>query len=248
MIGQSLRHSFCALTTTFALSTMVLTAGSASAAQPATESGRFEVYYSGLKAGEVLFGMTQEGGQYAATGEVKSSGLIAAISRFRYRAEAKGRVSGETYEPARYEESLDTGRRESDKVIAYRDGVPVLERSEEPEDHWLDPRSQGDALDPLTAFWQLLRDREGEDLCALNTVYFDGERRIRLTTGKADRATNQVICQGSYIREGGFSRKALKEGRKFPFEVTYTPTAAGQWQVSRIDAKTLRGRVLLIRR
>ncbi|WP_323766234.1 DUF3108 domain-containing protein [Marinovum sp.] len=245
MIGQQLRHRLCALTTFFTLTAL---GSGAMAAQPASEAGRFEVYFAGLKAGEVHFAMTQESGQYAATGEVRSSGLIAAIARFRYRAEARGRVTGETFTPTRYEESLDTGRRQSDKVIAYRGGVPVLEKSEDPEDHWLDPARQGDALDPLTAFYELLRAREGEDLCQLDTAYFDGERRIRLTTAGASRATGRVTCTGRYIREGGFSRKALKEGRQFPFEVTYTPGAGGRWQVSRIDAKTLRGRVLLIRR
>lgn len=245
MIGQQIRHRLCAFTTSVALAAF---GSSAMAAQPASETGRFEVYFSGLKAGEVQFGMTRESGQYAATGAVKASGLIGAIARFRYRAEARGRVSEAGFAPTRYEESLDTGKRQSDKVIAYRGGVPVLEQSEDPEDHWLDPATQGDALDPLTAFYQLLRARPGEDLCQLDTAYFDGERRVRLTTGSASRATDRVTCKGRYIREGGFSRKALKEGRVFPFEVTYAPGPSGRWQVSRIDAKTLRGRVLLIRR
>ena len=103
-------------------------------------------------------------------------------------------------------------------------------------------------MEVLTAFWQLLRARDGDDLCRLDTVYFDGERRIRLTTSEDSRATDRVVCKGRYIREGGFSRKALKEGRTFPFELSYAPAASGHWQVSRIDAKTLRGRVLLIRR
>ena len=248
MIGQHMRHRLCALITFFALGAASFGAGSATAAQPASETGRFEGYFAGLKAGEVRFAMTRENGQYAATGRVKSSGLIAAIARFRYRADVTGRVNGDSYAPLRYEESLDTGRRSSDKVIAYRGGLPVLEESEEPDAHWLDPRSQGDALDPLTAFWQLLRARDGDDLCRLDTVYFDGERRIRLTTSEDSRATDRVVCKGRYIREGGFSRKALKEGRTFPFELSYAPAASGHWQVSRIDAKTLRGRVLLIRR
>ncbi len=249
MIGQHIGRRLCTLTLGALLgATVALGATAASAAQPVTEAGRFEAYFAGLKAGELRFAMTREAGQYAASGEVKSTGLIAAIAGFRYRAETQGRVTDAGFRPARYAGQLDTGRQDSDRVIAYPGGVPVLEKSETPDDHWLDPRSQGDALDPLTAFWQLLRARAGEDLCRLDTVYFDGERRIRLTTAKARRASDRVVCQGRYIREGGFSRKAMKDGRSFPFELTYAPAAAGLWQVSRIEAQTLRGRVLLIRR
>lgn len=220
----------------------------AGAAEPTQGKTRYDVYFSGLKAGEVQTRMTREGGQYAAAARVKSSGLIAAITDFRFDAKVLGHVRNGTFRPARYEESSDTGRRKSNKVITYRAGVPVLEKSEKPERHWLPPATQAGTLDPLTAIWQVLADRAGDDLCRLDVSYFDGERRIRLATSQPRRQTDLVTCQGQYIREGGFSKKAMKEGKTFPFELTYEPGDDRQWRVKRMDVQTLRGRAVLIRR
>lgn len=237
-----MRTVFLALGMTFQLAV-----SQAGAAQPVSDIGRFDVYFAGLKAGDVQYGMTIEGGQYAATGRVKSSGLIAAIADFRFRADVRGRVTGDSFQPLLYTESSDTGRRKSDKEIAWTGGIPALVKSEDPDDHWADPARQGDALDPLTAFWQVLRDRPGDALCTDNITYFDGERRLRLLTAKPKRAGGEVTCRGTYIREGGFSDKAMREGREFPFDIAYRPDGE-LWEVSRIEVRTLRGRAVLIRR
>lgn len=217
-------------------------------AETSTETGNFDVYYAGIKAGELRYGMKRNGASYAASGIVKSSGLVAAISDFRFRAESQGRVRGKTFRPSRYEESSDTGRRKSDKVIRYPGGVPTLERSDKPKDYWLDPRRNGDALDPLTAVWHLLRDRDSDELCKMDVSYFDGARRVRLTTSRPKSDGDKVLCTGHYIRVGGFSKKEVREGTKFPFKVSYEPKGDGRYKLSRMDVKTLRGRAVLIRR
>lgn len=217
-------------------------------AQSSTETGNFDVYYAGIKAGELRYGMKTNGATYAASGVVKSSGLVAAISDFRFRAESQGRVSGKSFRPSRYEESSDTGRRQSEKVIRYPGGVPTLERSDKPKDYWLDPRRNGDALDPLTAVWHLLRDRDSDELCNMDVSYFDGARRVRLTTSRPKTEGKTVHCTGHYIRVGGFSKKEVREGTKFPFKVSYEPNGDGRYKLSRMDVKTLRGRAVLIRR
>ena len=218
------------------------------AAQNGTETGNFDVYYAGIKAGELRYGMKQNGASYAASGLVKSSGLVAVISDFHFRAKSQGRVDGTRFRPTRYEESSDTGRRKSEKTIRYPGGVPTLERTDKPKDYWLDPRKNGDALDPLTAVWHLLRDRDAEELCTMDVSYFDGARRVRLTTSRLKRDGNKVHCTGHYIRVGGFSKKEVREGTRFPFKVSYEPDGKGRYKLSRMDVKTLRGRALLIRR
>lgn len=225
-----------------------LASGSLAYAQSSTETGNFDVYYAGIKAGELRYGMTRNGHGYAASGLVKSSGLVAAISDFRFRAESRGRISGDRYRPARYEESSDTGRRKSEKVIRYPGGVPTLERTDKPKEYWLNPRAQGDALDPLTAVWHLLRDRDADELCTMDESYFDGARRVRLTTSRPKKDGDKVACTGHYIRVGGFSKKEIREGTKFPFSVRYAPDGKGRYKLSRMDVKTLRGRAVLIRR
>lgn len=225
-----------------------LAAAPFSAVHAATETGNFDVYYAGIKAGELRYGMKQNGGTYAASGVVKSSGLVAVISDFHFRASSQGRVDGTRFRPTRYEESSDTGRRKSEKTIRYPGGVPTLERTDKPKDYWLDPRRNGDALDPLTAVWHLLRDRDADELCKMDVSYFDGARRVRLTTSQLKKDGNKVHCTGHYIRVGGFSKKEIREGTRFPFKVSYEPDGKGRYKLSRMDVKTLRGRALLIRR
>lgn len=75
MIGQHIGRRLCALTLGVLLgATTPWGATEASAAQPVAEAGRFEAYFAGLKAGELRFAMRREAGQYAASGEVKSTG------------------------------------------------------------------------------------------------------------------------------------------------------------------------------
>lgn len=227
--------------------TLGLAVSQATAAEPARETGRFDVYVLGLKAGELTYGMAEEGGQYAATGRVRSSGLIAAFADFRYETSVKGAVVGGRYQPRVYNETIRSSKRDDDTEIRYRAGVPVPQDSDKRKDHWLDPATQKGTLDPMTAFWQLLRDRAGDDLCKLDVTSFDGQRRVRMVTSGAKRSSDRVTCKGRYIREGGFSDDQLKEGREFSFTLSYAPGGA-RWQVSRIEAQTLRGRALLIRR
>lgn len=218
------------------------------AAQPAREKTHFDVYFAGLKAGEMTLELYRDSGQYAATGHIKSSGLVGALSKFRFKAETKGYLRGGKYQPSQYRETSDTGRRKSDRVIRYRGMVPRLDSKEKPKAYWLDPRSQKGAPDPLTVVWQLLQDRDADDLCKLNESFFDGARRVRLSTTSPKRSGTQVICRGTYLREGGFSRKEMREGAQFPFTLTYEKRDSARYKVARLDVKTLRGRALLIQR
>lgn len=243
MFRQTVRHRLGAIAMGVILGT-----SSTSAAQPASETARFDVYFLGLKAGEMQLGMKSDGAHYAVSGKADSGGLIAAISGFRFRAKTQGSVRGEDFAPTRYEENSDNGERKTDTVLVYRDGVPKIEKVDKLRDHWLDPASQRGLIDPLTAFWQVLRDRPRASLCTQSIRYFDGGRRVRFTLSDARIEGDTVICQGQYIREGGFSKKAMREGDKYPFSLTYKEAGDGMWQVDRVDAKTRRGRALLIRR
>lgn len=224
-----------------------LTVSQAGAAQPVQDTGRFDVFFAGLKAGELHYAITKEAGQYTATGRVKPSGLVAAFADFALRAEVTGAVQGATLSPERYAATTGKEGARKERVIDWSGDLPTVESSEAPDDHWADPALQGDALDPLTALWLLLRDRSDEDLCTLDLSYFDGERRVRLVTEAAHPVEQGMACSGSYIRQGGFSEKALEEGRSFGFTLIYRPEDT-LWELARIEVDTRRGPALLIRR
>lgn len=224
-----------------------LTVSQASAAQPVQDTGRFDVFFAGLKAGELHYAMTQEAGQYRATGRVKPSGLVAAFADFALRAEVTGAVEGATLSPDRYAMTTGNDGARAERVIDWSGDQPTVETSETPDDHWADPALQGDALDPVTALWLLLQDRSGEELCTLDLSYFDGARRVRLVTEAPSPVDKGMACTGRYIRQGGFSEKALEDGHSFGFTLIYRPEDT-LWELARIEIDTRRGPALLIRR
>ncbi|TNF18197.1 MAG: DUF3108 domain-containing protein [Rhodobacteraceae bacterium] len=219
----------------------------ACAAQPVQDAGRFDVFFAGLKAGEVQYSLEQEAGRYSATGRVKASGLVAAFADFALRAEVSGAVAGPTLAPRRYAATLGKEGARKERVIDWSGALPRLESSEAPGTHWADPGLQGDALDPLTAFWLLVRDRQGADPCSLELRYFDGARRVRLVTGAPRPVDKGMACSGDYIREDGFAETAADSAPADRFTLIYRPRDR-HWKLARIEIDTRRGPALLIRR
>ena len=224
-----------------------LAVSQAGAAQPVQDTGRFDVFFAGLKAGELQYAMTQDAGQYTATGRLKPSGLVAAFADFALRAEVTGAVEGTSLAPEIYAATTGKEGARKERVIDWSGDLPKVESSEAPDDHWADPALQGDAVDPLTALWLLMQDRPEADLCTLDISYFDGERRVQLVTEAPRPVEKGMACTGHYIRQGGFSEKALEEGHAFGFTLIYRPEDT-LWEVARIEVDTGRGPALLIRR
>jgi len=50
-----------------------------------------------------------------------------------------------------------------------------------------------------------------------------------------------------YSREGGFSKNELKQGKTFPFTITYQKTDQNYY-FQRFDVKSARGRAAFVRR
>lgn len=217
-------------------------------AETRSETGHFDIYFIGIKAGELRYGMTRNDSAYAASGLVRASGLLAALADFKFEAESRGRISGGRFRPQSYDQQSRDDGKDYKTRIRYPGGVPRPKLSETARDYWVDPRSQRDALDPMTAAWHVLRDRDKSELCKMDVSYFDGARRARLIMSDPRRDGETVHCTGQYIRIGGYSDKELRKGRKFTLRVSYEPKPGGRYRLARMDAKTPRGRALLIRR
>ena len=226
----------CAIVTGLATPTVTL-AGSTNAL--------FDVSIRGLKAGTLSIKGTEEGGRYKTTGVLKSGGLVGLIASVKYTAAAQGAVSGARFQPTRYDENADTGKRQSRTKMTYSGGVPKVVEGSTGD---LSPSSQKGTVDPQTAIYAAFRDVSEDQVCKLNVQMFDGKRRsqVKLSSPRADG--DRILCNGEYRRLKGFSAEDMAEKTRFPFNLYYTKTADGRYRVERVVTETLYGNAVMTRR
>ncbi len=189
----------------------------------------FDLKVRGLILGEVTLADTVGGGRYAVSGLIKSTGLAAMIRNFSYTGKTQGALMRGVPAPIRYEEVADTGRRRSEAVIDYTDGVPKLLRYTSPKDAGPDspdPMTQGGTVDPLSAIWALLRDVPPARACDLDLAIFDGKRRSSIKLRATSASDGLPRCAGVYKRLQGFTARETSRHTQFDFIVTYS--AKGQ--------------------
>lgn len=213
---------------------------------------RFDVILRGIKAGELRIDGRIEGARYTASGVMETTGLAAAIRKIRYSATAQGAARETRFTPARYTETADRGSgKRRDFEIRYRAGTPVSVASNPPrtpKDHDVDPAKQGGTIDPLTALYAVLRDVAPDQACQLDVKMFDGARRSQVRLAAPKPAGKGVTCSGEYRRLEGFSEREMAEKSRFPFTLTYAPTADGRLRVVEISTETILGKGHLKRR
>ncbi len=226
-----------------------LAAGPSAADQ--TDQAIFDLSLRGIRAGMLTVSGATEGKSYAASGTLKTTGIVGAIRRIRYDAKAAGRVTGERFTPVRYEERADTGKRQSESVMEYKSGVPqvkVYNPPRDPKADGLEPAQMGGTVDPLTALYATVRDVPPDKACELKVVLFDGERQSQVVLGRPQAEGDGVTCAGEYRRLKGFSAGDMAEKSRFPFRLTYAPTENGMLRVVEISMDTLYGKGTLKRR
>ncbi len=96
--------------------------GSAKLAMAQTDTANFDLILKGIRAGTLHFTGVQKGNGYSVAGKLQSAGLAAIIRKVRYDAKTQGTVSKGRYTPSSYTEVADTGKRQSESVMAYVKG------------------------------------------------------------------------------------------------------------------------------
>jgi hypothetical protein len=219
-------------------------------AQTVADEARFTLEIKGISAGALSFSGRQDGRSYAVAGRLESTGLVALLRTFRYDAKARGSLARGRYVPARYSETADTGRRQSESVMEYRGGVPqvkVYNPPRPPVPTEVDPATQGGTVDPLTAAYALLRDAEAGGECNRKLTLFDGKRRSEVSLGAPQARADGVVCSGEYRRLQGFTAKEMAEKVRFPFTLRYAPAEGGRMRVAEVTMDTLWGKARLVR-
>lgn len=215
------------------------------------EQARFSFVLRGITAGSLDWtGSGDPGGNYAVSGVLKTSGLAAMLKRVRYSATAKGAISAKgTYAAGSYAEDADTGKRQSQSVMVWQKGVPIIQSykpERQPRPYDVDPATQKGTIDPLTAMFATLRDVAPGEECKASLDLFDGRRASKLILGSPQKDGDSVICAGEYRRVAGFSPDDMAEKTRFPFTLTYAP-AGERMRVVEVAMDTLYGKARLVR-
>ena len=217
-----------------------------SSAMADTQRYNFHVLIRGIKAGQLRYAIETQEPSYSIHGILESTGLVGLLVKYQFDAQAVGKRLGNKYQPEHYKEVSDTGRRKSEKTIRYQNGIPKVTSKKPWQPHWLDPSTQVNTLDPMTAMAALLSDQSKNDLCNLYLPMFDGARRVEITLSGLEKTESGAQCSGVYQRIGGFTEKERAEGENFPFILNYK-IENDLYRVQRFDITTLRGRASFVR-
>lgn len=225
-------------------------------AQPAsadqTDHIVFDVLLGGIKAGELSIDGKITSGRYGAKGTMQTTGLAGMLKTIRYDAAAEGSFARGRFMPRSTEVLARRGNSRSRNAVIYKGGVPasvIHEPPRSPRPNDVDPAAQGGTIDPLTALYAVLRDVTPAEACTLSVTMFDGSKRSEVALSAPEPSGNGVRCTGEYRRLAGFSDKEMAEKTRFPFTLTYAPTADGKHlQVVDISTDTILGKGRLKRR
>ncbi len=205
----------------------------------------FNLSIRGLNAGTLTVKGAEQAGRYSTTGILQSGGLVGLVARLKYTAAAQGRVRGARFQPSRYDENADTGKRKSRTVMTYAGGVPRVVTG---ETGTLNPASQTGTVDPQTAIYAAFRDVNADEVCKLDVQMFDGKRRSQVRLANPRAEGDMIRCDGEYRRLKGFSAREMAEKTRFPLNLFYTQTAEGRYRVEKVVTQTLYGNATLTRR
>lgn len=218
----------------------------------AEESGTFDMLLFGVRAATLSYAGKIERGQYAASGALRTTGLLSLVTDVGYTAQVQGRYRDNRFEPRLYRETARDDDGSYSAEMRYRAGVPQPKgyspNSATPQSG-LNPAGQAGTVDIMTVIFAVLRDQTRDAVCDVSVQMFDGVRRGQITlTQPIVKSNGQIDCSGEYRRLEGFSAQQMAERQRFPFTLTYTPQDADQFRVTRVITETTFGRVTIRRR
>ena len=193
----------------------------------------FDVMVLGIQVGSMTMAAQANENSYGASAVLKPNSLVRIFTKYndvKYVASAQGWLRGNGFEPVRYAEIANTGSRVSEVEIKYRNGVPedvVYSPPRERTETDVDPLSQGGSIDPMTAFYIVLRDVKTEELCDIEFSMFDGRRQSKVLIEPPVWSRGNATCSASYVRVAGFSERETSERTEFPITFKYRPRKGG---------------------
>jgi hypothetical protein len=184
-----------------------------SAPASAASAARFDLWFAGLRLGEVRVSMTDDGGGWRAEGEMTAKGLADLFMPSHGRAQAQGAWAGDLPSPVAFSADGNFGKHPQTVLLRHVPGeAPVIEA--EPalraRDYDPAPETLVGALDPLSAAVAALTPRPPERACGRSLPVFDTRRRFDLEVAPgALQPDGRLRCEARYVRVSGFKDKHM---------------------------------------
>lgn len=201
---------------------------------------RFDIRLGALKVGHLGVAANETDQTYAVRAQFQDTGLVGILVGIRFDAHAQGTRLGTSLIPRRYEENIDTGRRQSLTRLQYNAGLPQVLDDTPTSPLLIALEDQRGTVDPLTALYTLLRS--GPAPCGQNIPVFDGRRRSQVTLGPM----RDGQCSGNYRRIAGYSDAEMRERVSFPLTLRFAG-AEGKSHLVEAKVDTLWGSATLTR-
>ncbi len=183
------------------------------AAGPAPAAERWDVWFGGLRIGEVRLQVEDAPGGWRAEAEVKAAPVFDLFAPSSGRAEAEGGYEDGAVRPARFAADGHFGRGRQSVTVRHAEGAPPVVEAEPAlrlRDYDPAPETLVGALDPLTAAVAAFAVAPGGDPCGRSLPVWDTRRRfdLRLAPGAVER-DGRLRCEGAYVRVAGFKAKHM---------------------------------------
>jgi hypothetical protein len=210
--------------------------------------GVFNLYVSGIRAGELTLATAVDGDSYRTTSRISTTGLVGAVARFGFSGESTGRVTGNgTVKPSRFVAHSRSTQGDRQTDVAFGDSGPTRVTITPPRRSLPELDRQVGTIDPLSASFLLLRDNEEGEICDKRLDLFDGSRRSLIRLDKPVAADGGFTCTGTYARVEGEAH-SLSTQREYPFKLVFRPNGDGTLRIERIETRTRFGLAVVERR
>ncbi|MEM6972248.1 MAG: DUF3108 domain-containing protein [Pseudomonadota bacterium] len=216
--------------------------------------GTFVLKVGGMTAARLTLDAGRDDRRYRVEASIATTGVVRAFREAGIEAEVEGDVgligTHGGLAPRRYR-STSTDEDDVRRVAIDYIGAAPSVRAEPPYDrrNWaIDPATQTDALDPLSAILSIFGAQEAGTLCDREIRVFDARRRfaVALAEPEGPGTDGTISCEATYRRLGGFKPRLLEEP-PFPFRVTFAEGADGLWQLVRAAGQSPLGTAVIMR-
>ncbi len=222
----------------------------------------FAVSIAHVSVGEMTVDSIQDAETYAARMTFRTTGLAGLLRQVGFVGETTGTIrrgkdGPARFRPLRHREEVDTGRHANRTEVDFSGARPVTldagalgagRLAASVDGAAPSARPGPGSIDPVTLILSVMHAEKGAALCDLDVNVFDGLRTTRAILGPPRPGGGLVVCDGTYIRTGGFSAAEMDERQSFRFTLTYVLDADGTARLDRVETDTLYGKGRLKRR
>ncbi|MEM7176772.1 MAG: DUF3108 domain-containing protein [Pseudomonadota bacterium] len=210
----------------------------------------FDIYLGGLWIAEMTIDANIGEDGYRAAAALQTKGIIGAIYKASFEAEAEGLVRGGGLATGTFRANSRDVRKSQFVEMRYQGGRPAVLRAEpafKPKPWEIEPTEQVGTADPLSAAIGALNLAPGAPLCDRTVEIFDGRKRYAIEMGVPEENAGLIRCPALYQRVGGFKPKKMEQP-DYPFEFWFEPLEDGGHRILRAMGSTPFGTAVIRQR